>query len=118
MIPMRAVALTLTAALIAAPSLALVQDDCRSGFSQRDLEDLLIEAFEAAERPDNAVSSHCVFQIDLPGMDVPETGAELGSCRWQGVDGETAFLLDPEHPDRVTVMRGGEEMATLNLCDV
>jgi hypothetical protein len=34
------------------------------------------------------------------------------------VDGETAFLLDPEHPDRVTVMRGGEEMATLDLCDV
>ncbi len=115
---MRAVVLTLTAALIAAPAVALAQDDCRSGFSQWDLEDLLIEAFEALEQPDNAESSHCAFQLDLPGMDVPETGAELGSCRWQGVDGETAFLLAPEHPDEVAVMRGGEEMAMLDLCDI
>lgn len=115
---MRAVALTLTAVLIAGPSSVLAQESCRAAFTQWDLEDLLIEAFEALEQPDNAESSHCAFQLDLPGMDVPETGAELGSCRWQGVDGETAFLLDPEHPDEVAVMRGGEEMATLDLCDV
>lgn len=113
---MRAVVLTLTAVLMAGPSMA--QDDCRAAFSQWDMEDLLIEAFEALEQPHNAESSHCAFQLDLPGMDVPDTGANLGSCRWQGVESETAFRLDPAQPDRVIVMRDGEEMATLDLCDV
>ena len=115
---MRAVALTLTAVLIAGPSSVLAQESCRAAFTQWDLEDLLIEAFEALGQPDDAESSHCAFQLDLPGMTVPDTGAELGSCRWQGVDDETDFVITADAPDLVSVLRRGEVLALLDLCDV
>ncbi|MGI3183806.1 hypothetical protein [Nioella aestuarii] len=114
---MRAMVQILTVALLTVPGTALAQDDCRASYSQWDLEDMLIEAFEALEQPDNARSSHCVFHLDLPEMDVPDTGAEMGYCRWQGVDEETEFHLDPEQPDQVAVMRGGEALSVLDLCD-
>ena len=115
---MRAMAQIMTVALLAMPGVALAQDEeCRAGYTQWDLEDMLIAAFEAQEQPEDAQSSHCAFQLDLPGMAVPETGVEIGSCRWQGVDSETTFLISPDEPDQVSVMRGGEVLETLDLCE-
>jgi hypothetical protein len=51
-------------------------------------------------------------------MTVPDTGAELGSCRWQGVDDETDFVITADAPDLVSVLRRGEVLALLDLCDV
>jgi len=115
---MRALALCLSMALTLLASEAWAEEDCRAGFAQWDLEDLLIEAFEALGQPDDAESSHCAFQLDLPGMTVPDTGAELGSCRWQGVDDETDFVITADAPDLVSVLRRGEVLALLDLCDV
>lgn len=115
---MQVVARFLSLTLLVLPSFAAASEDCRSTYLQRELEDLLIEAFETLPDAENNRSSHCVFQIDMPGMDVPAAGAELGHCRWQGVDGETEFHLDPEHPDQVAVIHGDEEVLTVNLCDV
>lgn len=115
---MRAMAQILTVALLAMPGVVLAEEACRASYSQWDLEDMLIAAFEALDQPEDAQSSHCVFQLDLAGMAVPEAGAEMGHCRWQGVDGETGFVLDAEQPDQVFVTRGGEVLETLDLCDL
>lgn len=102
--------------LLVVPSLTVAREGCRAAYRQGELEDHLIMAFEALPEPESATSSHCVFQLDLPGMDVPETGADMGHCRWQGVEGETAFRLHPDQPDHVIVIRGGETQTVLDLC--
>ncbi len=109
----RHLAMALTVTL---PTLAGATEDCRATYAQWDLEDMLVAAFEALPQPEAARSSYCAFQLDLAGMDLPETGAELGSCRWQGEDSETLFFLDPDQPDRVSVTRNAEEVATVDLC--
>ena len=105
------------ALMIVLPDIAGASEPCRAAYAQWDLEDLLVIAFEALPQPEVAGSSHCAFHLDLAGMDLPDTGAELGRCRWQGTDGETMFFMGPDQPDRVSVIRNAETLATVDLCE-